>query len=177
MRRFRIRSLMGLVVVVAVGFCALRFANDLWAGCLMMATPLLLGVVLIGGVCGDRTRRPARLGFAILGGAYFATTLFGLNEGNLARLPTSALLMKVHLEVAGAPSSVIAGTGNLRFVQGINQNVTVVDRSRWLAIMPGAASFDSFQDVGHCLFALMAGGIGAIVACQFARDPDHDDSR
>jgi hypothetical protein len=33
----------------------------------------------------------------------------------------------------------------------------------WRAVLPGAANYGAFSAVGHCLFALMAGAIGAFV--------------
>jgi hypothetical protein len=34
--------------------------------------------------------------------------------------------------------------------------------NRWLALIPGAANYDQFLQVGHCLAALLAGGGGAV---------------
>src|SRR5262245_52220535 len=60
-------------------------------------TPLMLGVATIGGLGGTS---PRGRGFAILGWAYFATVFLGLSDRNLARLPTSRLLLLVHQRVA-----------------------------------------------------------------------------
>ena len=47
-RRFTIAGLMGLVVVVAVGVAALRFASELWSGILLMLTLGMLGAAVLG---------------------------------------------------------------------------------------------------------------------------------
>jgi hypothetical protein len=39
--------------------------------------------------------------------------------------------------------------------------------SVWLRLVPGAANHDQFQRVGHSLFALLAGALGAIVSTRF----------
>lgn len=70
MKRFTILNLMGVVVVLALGVAALRDADDLWAGGLLLATPFILCVNLVGGVCGQEGKRARRLGFATFGWAY-----------------------------------------------------------------------------------------------------------
>src|SRR4051794_1171896 len=104
MRRFRIKGLMALVLALAVGLAALRNANDAWAGGLLLATPLLLGLALIAALCGEGRLRAGRLGFAVLGGVYLALAFLGLPEGQLARLPTSRLLRLVHERAAPPPT-------------------------------------------------------------------------
>jgi hypothetical protein len=41
--------------------------------------------------------------------------------------------------------------------------------NRWKAILPGTANSEAFQSVGHCLFALIAGLLGAFVALRFEK--------
>src|SRR5437867_2666497 len=101
MRRFTILGLMGLVLALAVGLAAMRGANEYWASGLLFATPLLLGIAVLGALCGSRRRRTRRIGFAVLGGGYFALAFLGLSDGNLAKLPTSRLLLYVHERVVG----------------------------------------------------------------------------
>src|SRR5262249_61336937 len=64
MRRFTILSLMGLILVLALAIAALRNATDSWAGGMLLATPLLLSVALVGTSCGEGRSRARRLGFA-----------------------------------------------------------------------------------------------------------------
>jgi hypothetical protein len=42
-----------------------------------------------------------------------------------------------------------------------------VPPNRWRAILPGAANYEAFSTIGHCLFALLAGLLGAFVAIRF----------
>jgi hypothetical protein len=193
MKRFTILSLMGLVVVLAVGIAALREANDDWAGGLLLATPLILCLALLGSLRGKEIHRSRRLGFALFGWAYFALAFLGLSEGNLARLPTSKLLQYIHQQVVGAmqvkvmfttgtivssvnvpttlnftSSSTVAGgaPSQFAFVQGATGPAPP---NRWKVVLPGAANYDAFQSVGHCLFALIAGLLGAVAALWFER--------
>jgi hypothetical protein len=64
MRRFTIRGLMVLVVGLAVAIAALRHADDYWAGGLLLAAPLLIGIATLGAIClhasGKRSFAPGR---------------------------------------------------------------------------------------------------------------------
>lgn len=194
MKRFTILSLMGLVLALAIAIAALRNADDYWASGMILATPFLLGVALIAALCGEDRSRARRLGFAILGGGYFALAFLGLSESNRARLPTTQLLTYVHQQVAPpqvftftvttppppginfgtagpvssspAPLSVVA-TNLTSATPGLT-NPTMVS-GRWKAVLPGAANYEAFSIVGHCLFVLLAGLLGASIAQWFRR--------
>jgi hypothetical protein len=99
MRRFTILGLMGLVLVLAVALAALRDANDPWAGGMILATATLVGLAALGAAGSAGARRARRLGFVLFGGGYFALAFLGLSEPNLARLPTSRLLLEIHQRV------------------------------------------------------------------------------
>jgi hypothetical protein len=196
MRTYSILSLMGLVLALAVSIAALRNADDHWAGGLLLATLTLLCVALIGGLCGAERSRAGRLGFAIFGGGYFALAFLGLSEGNLARLPTSKLLRYVHERVA--PTTVTftltgtalrgAGSGTIILdssMSGIPSSSAVTTFTAtnlaaagpadpatvnvWKQLLPGAAGYEPFSAVGHCLFALLAGLVGALLARRFEK--------
>jgi hypothetical protein len=192
MKRFTILSLMGLILALAVAIAALRNADDYWAGWLILATPLLLGIALIGALCGRERSRAGRLGFAILGGGYFALAFLGPSEKN-NRLPTNYLLSYVHEQVAPPPT---AATFTTVFVTNpapaTSPNTIAVANSNpvpwnlaatftgnatstaglWVSVVPGAANFEAFSTVGHCLFALLAGLLGAAIARWFQRRSD-----
>ena len=201
MRRFTILSLMGVVFVLAVGLAALRGANDYWAGGLLLGTPLLFGLSLIAAFSGKDGKRAGRTGFAVLGGGYFALAFLGLSEGNLRRLPTSWLLQYVHEQVGGqANVSVVFSTitttnqGGTVLTQNVsgtrlgiaanapatltgnvvfnNSTTTTVSGNTWKFLLPGVANNDSFNAVGHCLFALLAGVLGAAIARRLEKEKE-----
>jgi hypothetical protein len=194
MRRFTILGLMGLILGVAVAVAALRNADDYWAGGLLLATALLIGVVTLGAVYHSGRRRAGRLGFVVFGGGYFALAFLGLSDRNLAKLPTTWLLLYVHQQVAppqtftialtsAGPGQGAAGTiltSNVTPGPSANtvtttttsqliltNNVSVVAPARWKSLLPGAANYESFGVVGHCLFALLAGLLGIIIARRY----------
>jgi hypothetical protein len=180
MRRFTILGLMGLVLGLAVAIAALRNADDYWAGGLLLATDLIIGVAALGAVYHVGRRRAGRLGFAVFSGGYFALAFLGLSESNLAKLPTTWLLRYVHEKVAPTPfvytkhatlySTVPASwtTSTVRNVHHVSWTYNhIASPNRWKSMLPGAANYESFGAVGHCLFALLAGLMGTIIARRF----------
>jgi hypothetical protein len=194
MRRFTILSLMGLVLGMAVAIAALRNADDYWAGGLMLATVLLIGVATLGAVYHSGRRRAGRLGFVVFAGGYFALAFLGLSDQNLAKLPTTWLLVYVHQRVAPPLTFAVTftGTGPGQMGQGtvLTSNVTPGplantvtttttsqftlasgtssgSSARWKAILPGAADYDAFSAVGHSLFALLTGLLGMVIARRY----------
>jgi hypothetical protein len=191
MRRFTILGLMGLVLGMAVAIAALRNADDNWAGGLLVGTAVLIGVVTLGAVFHSGRRRAGRLGFAVFGGGYFALAFLGLSDQNLAKLPTTRLLAYVHQQVA-PPLTValtLTGSGPGQMGQGrilmsnvapgplANTVTTTITAqfdgtswasdgtfARWKSLLPGAANYEAFSIVGHCVFALLAGLLGVVIA-------------
>src|SRR5262249_39310858 len=181
MRRFTILGLMGLVLGLAIAIAALRNADDYWAGGFLLATALLIGVVTLGACYHSGRRRAGRLGFAVFAGGYFALAFLGLSDQNLAKLPTTWLLVYVHQRVAPPQTFdtlTLTGAGPGQAGQGniLTTNVTpgpwantittttttqimvaanpTVSPVVWKSILPGAANYEAFSAVGHCLFAL-----------------------
>jgi hypothetical protein len=48
--------------------------------------------------------------------------------------------------------------------------------NRWKTLLPGAANYDPFLRVGHCLFAVLSGVIGGLVAIRFHALRERDES-
>lgn len=100
--------------------------------------------------------------------------------------PTSQLLDYVHEQVA-PPSQAMGGEMTMFMMMG--STVTVdqgsaasgegrlsgvapsvsgsVASNRWKNLLPGAANQAPFVYIGHCLFALLAGLLGALIARGF----------
>jgi hypothetical protein len=185
MRRFTILGLMGLVLGLAVAIAALRNADDYWAGGLMMATAGLIGVAALGAFYHSGRRRARRLGFVVFGGGYFALVFLGLHAGNLAKLPTTWVLTYVHQRVTpqtytltvttvpagggtmpvgnSTPTQAVYAISPFALASGISGNGS----ARWKALLPGAANYEAFSAVGHCLFALLAGLLGMVIAQRY----------
>jgi hypothetical protein len=95
MRRISIRTTMAFVLVVAVGLAALRNANDLWAGSMLLAAMAATGAAILGAILSRGRERAWWLGFALFGGGYLAAA-FGSIRSELA---TTVALRYVHSQV------------------------------------------------------------------------------
>ena len=187
MRRISIRAMMAIVVVCAVAIAALRNADDYWASGMLLATPLLFGVALIGAACGEERARAQWLGFAILGGCYFVLVFLGPSDANIARLPTAQHLAFLHQKVSPTSSSTFVVTtdrplGRQRWSRTPSslslhvvssptaaQSSGTIAGTSWASLLPGAADIRAFSIVGHCLFALLLGLVGGKVGVWYSK--------
>jgi hypothetical protein len=203
MRHVSIRSLMALIVVAAIGLAALRNANDLWSGMLLLFALTAVGIGIMGAVILRGGERCWWGGFAFFCGGYLALAIGPwLNDRFQPQLGTMYLLEYVHAKVASSPIStfdvsradgssvlfrVTTGDGAVhsRKVANSVYNSTpgkdllasITPANRWLAALPGAANHDQFLRVGHCLFALLAGLFGGTVARWFSTRREPSGSR
>ena len=95
MRRISIRSLMAFVVIAAVGVAALRNADELWSGAMLMIALAAVGAAILGASSLPSRERAWWLGFAVFSGGYLAVALSPLTS----ELPTSQFLGYVHSQV------------------------------------------------------------------------------
>jgi hypothetical protein len=177
--RFSIAGLMALVVVAAVGVAALRFANELWAGVLLLATVGIFGAAILGIVHRRDGKRAWWQGFALFGWGYFALALGPWFHAAIApSLPTTtgltALFAKLHpsppqvgwvaysdtswTSTATAPGTAPAITSGTAPPASMTSTITL-----W---MP-SPSPDHFLRVGHCLWALLAACVGGLIGRAF----------
>ena len=207
MPRFSILGMMGGVLATAVAVAALRDANDIWAGLLLLMTVGLIGAALLG--IGSRTgkARAGWAGFALFAGGYLAIALGPWPDTATGPgFATTQLLDFVHERVVPLPTPAtmsLVGLNQQRNALAsqdleyrrrstnpndpaharIKSQIAHLDDQiktfpfveismpppshRWKSLLPGAARREAFLQVGHCLFALLAGLIGAAVARRF----------
>jgi hypothetical protein len=108
MRRVSIRALMAVVVVSAVGLAALRNADALWAGLLLLVALAAIGIAVLGASIMRSRERCWWLGFAVFAGGYLIASLCPIGS----ELPTTWILDYVHSRVA-VPSSQDAALSQL----------------------------------------------------------------
>jgi hypothetical protein len=178
MRRFRfhIGSLLILVLLLGVGFAALREANDLWDGIVLSSAigVLLVSVLLV--VHRRAERRAFWLGFALFGWAYLGLIAIPAIE---PRLLTTRALAYLDSKVPGRPS-VFTGQAWGGPVNSPGQAVATVAFSPqgtyvtgttntggfrvWSAngslLWAGRGNTESFIRIGHSLFALILAWLG-----------------
>jgi hypothetical protein len=191
--RFTIAGLMGLVVVVAVGVAALRFASETWAGLLLMSTFAVLGASVL--VFHERTgaNRAWWRGFALFGWGYLALAMGPwASEAIAPHLPTTlgldALYARMHLEGEAQPqrlaltrwltstatsppamgsSSIVLAASSPSPTPGPTAGGTTPPPPVRLWFVAASATPESFRRVGHCLWALLVACVGGLVGRAF----------
>src|SRR5947209_18313288 len=96
--RFNIASLLVVVLILAVGFAALRESNDLWDSGLFTLTLTVLLISILVSVHRSDARRAFWLGFALLGWTYLALSVVPSIE---SRLITTKALAYLDSKVPG----------------------------------------------------------------------------
>jgi hypothetical protein len=166
---FSIAGLMGLVVVVAVGVAALRFASELWAGVLL--TLGVLGAAVLAFHERAGASRSWWRGFALFGWAYVVLALGPwASEAIAPLLPTTiglrALFARMNPKVEQKDrrlqeyfddiATVNAPSGTTAPLTGFTDGTLVVSGS------PGPVP-EPFRRVGHCLWTLLIACLGGVV--------------
>jgi hypothetical protein len=174
--RYKIRTLLGVVLFVAIAVAALRAADEAWdGGFLGLALLILLTAVLLG-VHRTERKRAYWLGFALFGWAYLIASLIPPIG---SRLPTTMGLALIDSKIPGRQrawvTSVLAYTSlaGTNPVQGyvvpqqVNTLVSSPQGGVWLwdatTGKPLAAlggSSESFIRIGHSLLALALAFLG-----------------
>ncbi len=146
MRRFRftIGTLMGVVLVLAIGFAALKNVNTTWAGVMVLLTCGALGLAMMGAVLRREATRAWWIGFAVFGWGYLGLALWSYSASDLPELPTTILLEAIVPKYRWAPPSHYRGTTFSGCVQG------PVDPS-------------PFQ-IGQCLWTFLVALLGGVLA-------------
>src|SRR4051812_20544129 len=97
MRHASIRSLTAFIAVAAVGLAALRNANGLWAGMLLLPAPAAVAIAMTGAVIVRGGGRYWWAGFAFFGGGYLAVAVGPWpSDAFQPRLGTTQVLRHAH---------------------------------------------------------------------------------
>jgi hypothetical protein len=189
MRRPSIRILMTFVVVTAVGLASLRSADDLWVGIWLLTALAAVGVAVLGATIVHGRERAWWAGFALFCGGYLAISVGPwLSDTFEPRLGTTHLLRYVHSRISPepelAPGEITAleaehrnlvsqlqyvrrttRNANDPFLVAVAKKIPVLEQR--LAVAKASPLNRDFRQVGHALFALLAGFVGAVVAGRF----------
>jgi len=171
--RFKIRSLLGIVLFVAIAIAALRASNDAWDSSVLGLTLLtLLAAVLLAVHRTDR-RRAYWLGFTLFGWAYLIASLIPLIG---PRLPTTMGLAFIDSKIRGRETTISAVFGYPSTYSPVSGNgytlpvynlPTSMQGNIWLwdsttgKLVPGqVGTTEIFLRIGHSFLALVLAFVG-----------------
>jgi len=122
--RFNIASLLGVILILGVGFAALRESSDLWESGVFTLTLAALLITILFAVHRIESRRAFWIGFALFGWIYLGLSLFPSIE---SRLITTKALAFLDSEV---PRSIPAGVTHVDFDNDGKLDLLVVNNSQ-----------------------------------------------
>lgn len=185
--RITIRAVMALVLLVAVGVAALRYANDLWASLALTGVLLVVAVAALGAAFGRGSRRAWWGGFAALGFGYLSLS-FGpwFSSAIRPQLATTWLLTYAEPRLCRTPATGgwITPIVPYVFSSGSYGSVNPNQPFGMSGFIPSGGTdvfgqvppATPFERVGHSIFSLLAGWLGGIAAMVFAARGRHGDS-
>jgi hypothetical protein len=151
--RFSIASLMFLVLILAVGFAALRSGSELWSIAVFSMTLVALFIAILGAVYRPAPGRAGWLGFVIFGWGYLVLSFGpGFRAEIRPQLVTAPLLEWLRPRIAPIPPP------GEYYVQDLSGQLVV----------RGPDTADAFRRTGHSLSAVLFGLLGALAARAFA---------
>jgi hypothetical protein len=173
--RFHIGTLVVLVLVLGVGFAALRESNALWDGSIFSITLSVLLISILVAIQLAELRRTFWIGFSVFGWVYFGFSLVPSIE---SRLMTTKALTWLDSKVPGrSPADTInSGIGNkqvqnLVFGQRGNQLATTSQGQGWILdvatgnLLGGqGGTTENFVRIGHSLVALIVALVGGLLS-------------
>jgi hypothetical protein len=193
MKRFRVHlgTLVILVLLLGIGFAALRESNETWDSITFSITLCVLLISILLAVYRTEKRRAFWLGFALFGWIYLGLSLLPSIESRL--ITTKALHFldsKVPRSIQGSdpfdaiemadnskPFSIPVNKGNGDLWEG---TVVTGSSTPWLTYslarptMTGSSSTtENFVRIGQSLLTLLAGWFGGQLSRRLCRDSRH----
>jgi uncharacterized membrane protein len=184
--RFNIASLLGIILVLGIGFAALRESTELWSSGVFTLTLAALLISILLTVHRIENRRAFWLGFALFGSAYLGLSLVPSIESRLITTKALAYLdSKVPGRLSGPPTDIssLIGLGavnnqdtSVNFaLAGIQAATARQDQITFWAAATGKllggrnGTTENFVSIGHSLFALLAGWFGGLLSRRLCR--------
>jgi hypothetical protein len=185
--RFNIANLLVIILVLGVGFAALRESSDLWESGIFTVTLGILLLSILLAVYGSESKRAFWRGFALFGWAYVGLTLMPSIE---SRLITTKALAYLDSKVPGRSLggwilAVSGGSGSgspsnqaqsVAFTRSGSQvaisshgQVRLWDATTGKLLSGWSGTTENFVRIGHSLFALLVGWLGGQLSCRLCR--------
>jgi heme A synthase len=146
-KRFSIRALMAVIVVVALGLAMVILANDISAGLLLLASVATVCFALMGSIILRGTERVWCAGYVFMGGVYLAVAFDPWLRDRFEGVPGTTQILEQAFSSIWPPTEV-----------GTTQSEIAAN---WIARRSRLASF---HRAGQSLFAVLAGLVGGTVA-------------
>ena len=140
--RFHIGALVILVLLLGIGFAALRESNEIWDSSIFSLTLVVLAISILLGIHRTEKRRALWLGFALFGWIYLGLTLIPTIESRL--ITTKALTFLDSKMPRSNPAG--AGLGYFEYGSNGDMDLFIVNNSQPIALYRNRGN-GTFEDV------------------------------
>ncbi len=167
MRRFRFHlgTLVILVLLLGVGFAALRESTDLWGSSIFSIAAGMLLISILLAIHRLGSSKAFWLGFALFGWIYLALTLVPSIE---SRLITTKVLDYFDSEVMPRPLDIIPTLPEvIRFANDNRLDINrpdIVTLAKVKLLGGSSGTSANFVRIGHSLLALVAAFLGGLLS-------------
>jgi hypothetical protein len=163
--RISIAGLMAFIVLIAVGFAALKDPTDLWTSLVFTLAIATAAACALGTIASRGSARPLWLGSSLSTGVYLLLA-FGPWFSTEAKphLLTAWGLERAYPRIHTKPMLTVAQRGHsmLHILGGAPHDYAVESADNYLSYR-GAAHQMNFERIGHSLAAMACGLMGALV--------------
>jgi hypothetical protein len=190
--RFNIANLLEIILVLGVGFAALRESSDLWESWVFTLTLIALLISILLAVHRTESSRAFWIGFVLFGWAYLVLALVPSIESRLMTTKGLAYLrsklsersLKINtVQHTGswslAPRNQVQSPGNNAAGNDgivVSHEVWLFDRTSGRRLNGWNGTTKNFVRIGHSLFALLLGMLGGQLSRRLFRSSMSPDS-
>jgi hypothetical protein len=188
--RFNIASMLAIILVLGVGFAALRESSDLWVSGIFCVALVCLMISILLALHHTEFRRAFWIGFTVFGWIYLGLSLVPSIEPRLMTtkaldyLTAKAQGRKLKIatvrqsetsswSVSDKVESVVFGFGDNHFGTSDQGNARIWDVATGRLIGVASGAIENFVRIGHALFALLVGWFGGQLSGRLWRAAKH----
>jgi hypothetical protein len=172
---FSLRTLLIAVAIAAIGAVGLTTRNVWWASVMSTLTLVALLVAVVMAIKGNGPTRSTALTFSVCVGTYLGITLSGLFDIYASSLLTSRLLTNVWNATGEEPPQSLGPNSSLIEELASEElaltrvNLSILGFGGIAEVRTYFLQIRAFYVVGHCLWALLFGFLGACLATYLHR--------
>ena len=165
--RTTILGLMGLVLLMALGFAALRSASLLWASAMFTTAVIVLSASVLGVFANRGPSRLPWLGFATFGWIYFLMTFWLWPDKNGMNAPPVLPKLVMDYFMPKPDDDAVARIGDIGYDETFPNEPQAFNR-RGNPFAGRIFNVQQFRRIDHSLTAILFGVVGALLGRSFA---------
>lgn len=167
--QFSLRTLLLAFIPIGLAIAALVNANFYWANAALTVTLACLGVSIVGWIWCSGRARAFWSGFAVLGCGYMLLTFVPWFDEHVGRSLISQQVLEKSAGLFGYDTPRATGERDETFwdYKDFSRNTEFTNDQKYLNSIRGITHYWDYLFTGHCLFTLLSGLAGGLLANWF----------